>query len=151
MNKKIVQACQDAKASASPRITNQDIVDETGLSPSAVNNFLRGATKDPSIGTAGPICRMLGVSIDNCFGIEDEDQQDSAIKAQLAEALHEVETLRMQLDAMAREMMIYKRLSAIFGAMVLLAMIALILDLANPSIGWFRAPINAMLPLIMYF
>lgn len=50
-------------------MTAQDIADQSGVPLSTVNNFFANASKAPSINTAGPICAVLGISIDEFFGI----------------------------------------------------------------------------------
>lgn len=147
MNQKVVDACQKAKNSAYPKITNQDIVDETGLSPSAVNNFLRGATKDPPLGTAGPICKMLGVSLDDCCDIDaDPTELQQAVQEltqKLQEANTKIEISALELKHAREQLATYRALAWIFGILVLLAMGALLIDLSNLGVGWIREPIAA--------
>lgn len=54
---------------AALHMTAQDIADQSGVPLSTVNNFFANASKSPSINTAGPICAVLGISIDEFFGI----------------------------------------------------------------------------------
>lgn len=149
MNQKVVDACQKAKNSAYPKITNQDIVDETGLSSSTVNNFLRGATKDPPLGTAGPICKMLGVSLDDCCDIESATDPTEIQKAvqELTQKLQELtnknEMTVLELKHTQEQLTTYRALAWIFGMLVLLAMGALIIDLSNPDVGWIRGAMSA--------
>lgn len=63
------------KARDEKKLTAQDIADESGIPLSTVNNFFSSASKLPSIGTAGPICRVLDVSIDSCYGITPTEQE----------------------------------------------------------------------------
>lgn len=156
MNQKVVDACQKAKNSAYPKITNQDIVDETRLSPSTVNNFLRGATKDPPLGTAGPICKMLGVSLDDCCDIDahaDPTELQQAVQ-ELQQAVQEltqklqvantkIEISALELKHAREQLATYRALAWIFGILVLLAMGALLIDLSNLGVGWIRGPIEA--------
>lgn len=53
-------------------MTAQDIADKSGVPLSTVNNFFANASKAPSINTAGPICKVLGVSLDEYFEITDK-------------------------------------------------------------------------------
>ena len=53
-------------------MTSQDIADQSGVPLSTVNNFFANALKSPSISTAGPICAVLGISMDEFFGITDK-------------------------------------------------------------------------------
>lgn len=147
MNQKVVDACQKAKSGAYPKITNQDIVDETGLSPSTVNNFMRGATKDPPLGTAGPICKMLGVSLDDCCDIDaDPTELQQAVQEltqKLQEANTKIEISALELKHAREQLATYRALAWIFGILVLLAMGALLIDLSNLGVGWIRGPIEA--------
>lgn len=147
MNQKVVDACQKAKSGAYPKITNQDIVDETGLSPSTVNNFLRGATKDPPLGTAGPICKMLGVSLDDCCDIDaDPTELQQAVQEltqKLQKANTKIEISALELKHAREQLATYRALAWIFGILVLLAMGALLIDLSNLGVGWVRGPIEA--------
>ncbi len=149
MNQKVVDACQKAKNSAYPKITNQDIVDETGLSPSTVNNFLRGATKDPPLGTAGPICKMLGVSLDDCCDIDahanptELQQAVQELTQKLQVANTKIEISALELKHAREQLATYRALAWIFGILVLLAMGALLIDLSNLGVGWIREPIAA--------
>ena len=52
-------------------MTAQDIADASNVPLSTVNNFFANASKSPSINTAGPICAVLGISIDEFYGIGD--------------------------------------------------------------------------------
>lgn len=119
-----------------PRKKNQDIADESGLSVNAVGQFLRGETKSPSVDTAGPICAALGVSMDEHFGVEAPAEDDTS----------EVERLRLQLENAERVNAIYekglKRKNVQFwvlSAIVLIVLLALLVDLCNPNVGWIRA------------
>jgi DNA-binding Xre family transcriptional regulator len=147
LNQKVVDACQKAKSGAYPKITNQDIVDETGLSPSTVNNFMRGATKDPPLGTAGPICKMLGVSLDDCCDIDaDPTELQQAVQEltqKLQEANTKIEISALELKHAREQLATYRALAWIFGILVLLAMGALLIDLSNLGVGWIRWPIEA--------
>lgn len=136
MAKKLWELCREEKDHK--RLTNQSVADASGISLNAVSQYLRGETKNASVYTVGPICKAIGVSLDDYFGIARDDESTD-------------ERQQMKMEYMEKTLRTYTRLVYLLGVIVLMAMIALILDLANPNIGWFRAPINAMLPLIMYF
>lgn len=53
-------------------VSSQDIADRSGLSASTVRNFLSGGNKSPSMHTVVLICKTLGVSLDDYFGITNE-------------------------------------------------------------------------------
>ena len=66
----IQDLCRDKKTAL--HLTAQDIADESGVPLSTVNNFFANASKSPSINTAGPICAVLGISLDEFFDIGDK-------------------------------------------------------------------------------
>lgn len=67
MEKTLQETCRDAKLEQ--RITAQEIADQSGVPLSSVNNFFASASKAPGVYAAGPICKVLGVSLDRYFGI----------------------------------------------------------------------------------
>lgn len=136
LSENLWETCREAKATMQPRKTNQDIADESGLSVNAVGQFLRGETKSPSVDTVGPICAALGVSMDEHFGVENPAQEESA----------EIEKLQLKLDSAERVNAIYEKelrrrtvLIWILTFVVLAALLALLVDLCNPNVGWIRA------------
>lgn len=66
----IQDLCREKKAAL--HMTSQDIADQSGVPLSTINNFFANASKAPSINTAGPICAVLGISMDEFFGITDK-------------------------------------------------------------------------------
>lgn len=113
-----------------PRKTHQEIADESGVSVNAVAQFLRGETKNTYIQTAAPICKALSVSIDDAYGIKCTDQSTEA------------DSLRKDLAHTKQLCRIYKRVATGFGVLVGLPLIALIVDLLNPNVGWIRRALN---------
>lgn len=126
MAQKLWEICRDAKDAA--HITNQHIADVTGLSLNAVAQYLRGDTKNSSVYTVGPICRACGVDLNAYFGIMLD-----------ADGKPDEERLRMELAHSEQLCWIYKKVAYCFGVIVLMALIALLIDLTNPSVGWVRA------------
>lgn len=119
-----------------PRKTNQDIADESGLSVNAVGQFLRGETKSPSYRppleppprNAHPWIRRVPHRSARPYDTS------------------EVERLRLQLENAERVNAIYekglKRKNVQFwvlSAIVLIVLLALLVDLCNPNVGWIRA------------
>lgn len=80
MEQSLQELCREAKYRE--KMTAQDISDYSDVPLSSVNNFFAASSKMPSIYTAGPICRVLGVSIDAFFHIRPSP--DPSIEAQLA-------------------------------------------------------------------
>ena len=136
MSENLWETCREAKATMQPRKTNQDIADESGLSVNAVGQFLRGETKSPSVDTVGPICAALGVSMDEHFGVETPAEDN----------MSEVERLQLRLESAERVNGIYEKeirrkniLVWILAFIVLAALLALLVDLCSPNVGWIRA------------
>lgn len=130
MDKQLWEICREQWQNMRPRKTHQDIAYESGVSVNAVAQFLRGETKNTYIQTAAPICKALGVSIDDAYGIKCTDQSSEA------------DDLRRELRHEKQLCRIYKRVATGFGVLVALALIALIVDLLNPNVGWIRRALN---------
>lgn len=69
-------------------LTNQDIADSSGLSIHAVVNFFSARSKAPSYQTMGRICRTLGVSLDQAFGIAPGTKEEDS---ETTQRIHELE------------------------------------------------------------
>lgn len=115
----INEYCKAAKDQAYPKITNQEICDKTNISDSTLNNFFRGATKNPSVYLVGDICRALDVSLDEYFMLNSEqlpsqdlidkihqleeksrelESENHALKVQNVELIGEVENLKLEVS-----------------------------------------------------
>lgn len=128
MEESLQELCREAKYRA--KMTAQDISDYSDVPLSSVNNFFAAASKMPSIYTAGPICRVLGVSMDAFFHIQPTP--DPSIEAQLA---HEQEMNQLRTRAIRHKNYL------ILGLMILLALAlayGITLDILNPNIGLFQ-------------
>ena len=53
------------------KLTYQDISDASGVPLSTVQNFFSKLSKAPSIYTVAPICKALGISLDEVFEISE--------------------------------------------------------------------------------
>ena len=63
----IQDLCREKRAALN--MTAQDIADASNVPLSTINNFFANASKSPSINTVGPICAVLGISLDAFYGI----------------------------------------------------------------------------------
>lgn len=127
MEESLQEICREAKYRE--KMTAQDISDNSDVPLSSVNNFFSSSSKMPSIYTAGPICRVLGVSIDAFFHIQPTP--DPSIEAQLS---HEQEMNQLRVRAIRHKNYL------IFGLMILLAIAlayGITIDLQNPNTGLF--------------
>ena len=128
MEESLQELCREAKYRA--KLTAQDISDYSDVPLSSVNNFFAAASKMPSIYTAGPICRVLGVSMDAFFHIQPTP--DPSLEAQLA---HEQEMNQLRTRAIRHKNYL------ILGLMILLALAlayGITLDMLNPNMGLFQ-------------
>lgn len=125
MKEKLSDLCREQKQTITPHKTNQDVAENTDLSVGTVSQFFRGDIKNPSVYTVGPICREMGVSMDDYFGIpHDEPAETAALRAQLAQ---QQKSLRM-----------HRLVTLILLGILLLCALALVADVLIPSIGWIR-------------
>ena len=128
MEESLQEICREAKYRE--KMTAQDISDYSDVPLSSVNNFFSSSSKMPSIYTAGPICRVLGVSIDAFFHIQPTP--DPSIEAQLA---HEQEMNQLRVRAIRHKNYL------ILGLMILLAIAlayGITIDMLDPNMGLFR-------------
>lgn len=128
MEESLQEICREAKYRE--KMTAQDISDNSDVPLSSVNNFFSSSSKMPSIYTAGPICRVLGVSIDAFFHIQPTP--DPSIEAQLA---HEQEMNQLRVRAIRHKNYL------ILGLMILLAITlayGITIDMLDPNMGLFR-------------
>lgn len=104
MEKNLQEMCREARDRLN--YTNQDIADETGIPLSSVKNFFAATSKAPSAISAGLICKFLGISLDDFFGIVPAENAEVRLRRQLKETrivsenqrLTEVNGLRKELD-----------------------------------------------------
>lgn len=104
MEKNLQEVCREARDRLN--YTNQDIADETGIPLSSVKNFFAATSKAPSAISAGLICKFLGVSLDDYFGIIPAEDTEAQLWRQIKEErmtsenqrLTEVNGLRKELD-----------------------------------------------------
>ena len=75
--------------------SSKRIAELSGVPEATVNGFFARASKDPSVYTVGPICRVCNVSLDEYFGIEIPDKTP--------ENEHRIEVLEHDNAAVKRE------------------------------------------------
>ncbi len=125
------------KAREEQKKTAQDIADESEISISTVNNFFSSASKQPSVYTAGPICRSLGVSLNGYFKIvpkgEDLTEREEALLTQ--QVGHEQDINKLLNETIKHKNRVIFALLFIFA---LALVYGITLDLLNPSMGLFR-------------
>lgn len=130
----INEYCKEAKDKHQPRITNQELCEKTNISDSTLNNFLRGATKNPSVYLVGDICRALGASLDDYFDIPKTDSPSPELAEMQAKLESEQRMTRTYQESIRKK----DALIAFLLVIVLLALGALLIDIMNPNVGWIR-------------
>lgn len=129
--------CREAKERK--KKTNQDVADESNVNISTVNNFFSSASKSPSVYTVGPICAVLGVSLDKIFGIvpDGPGEEPTPSERELMERQLRVEREKQIL--LERSVKTLRRI--VFGLLAVVAVIgmyAVTLDICASKVGFFR-------------
>lgn len=128
-------------------VTYPQISDKTGIPLQTVRNFFSNSSKAPSINTAGPICKFLGVSLDEFFGITDKLTMSEEVLSAKNDTLraHKKElekhlvdngkTMKIMMDGVRTRNRI---IAALLVLLCLVAMYALYLDFHCVQIGFWR-------------
>lgn len=134
----IQDLCREKKAAL--RMTAQDIADQSGVPLSTVNNFFANASKSPSISTAGPICAVLGISMDEFFGIGDHyTVTEETLQAEKVGLEKRLSNKRQIITMMEQGVRTRNRIiAALLVLLCLVAMYALYLDFHCVQIGFWR-------------
>lgn len=131
--------CREQKQAITPHKTNQDVAENTDLSVGTVSQFFRGDIKNPSVYTVGPICREMGVSMDEYFGIPHDEPADPSESPDAEKLRAENVALRAQLAQQQKSLRMHRLVTLILLGILLLCALALVADVLSPSIGWIRA------------
>lgn len=134
----IQDLCREKKAAL--RMTAQDIADQSGVPLSTVNNFFANASKSPSISTAGPICAVLGISMDEFFGIGDHyTATEETLQAEKVGLEKRLSNKRQIITMMEQGVRTRNRIIAALLVLLFLAILyGLYLDLHCVQIGFWR-------------
>lgn len=136
--------CRANKGTKSAR----HIAEESGVPEATVNGFFARASKDPSVYTVGPICRVCNVSLDEYFGIEipdktpENEHRIEVLEHDNAAVKRENELLERSYEQHRRALRAKDRL--IYCLMFVLAMTVVALvpyifaDINNPTFGLWR-------------
>lgn len=138
------EACRAAKEEK--HMTYADIAEKSGIVEKTVKNFFSASAKSPMLGTAAPICRALGVSIDKVFCIVTDDQPNALeIERQEKEHLAEMGEMKdAQIERSDRSMRQKDRVMiAMAGFILFLIAYMTIVDLFDPMIGLFHGEFSA--------
>ena len=138
MKQQLWEVCRDKKDSANPRITNQQLAERSGLSQNAVGQYLRGETPNAPLSTFGPICKMLGVSVNEYLGIEHPAPSSDALQAVHLERDH----YKREIELYKRSLRTHRIVTLTLVSVLALVAIALVIDLLVPNVGWIRATMS---------
>lgn len=134
----IQKRCQEQKDLL--RLTHQDIADKAGLPLQTVKNFFSRASKSPSVYTVAAICRVLGISLDEVFGITEHlTPTEETLQARNDELERHVDAKADTIEIMRRGVRIRNGVILIlFIMVVLLAAWGLYIDMHCVDYGFWR-------------
>lgn len=105
------------------KLTYQDISDDSGVPLSTVQNFFSKFSKSPSIYTVAPICKALGISLDEAFEISEHlTPTEETLQARNDELERHVDAKADTIEIMRRGVRIRNGVIAIM--FVIIAMLA---------------------------
>lgn len=112
------------------RLTHQDIADKAGLPLQTVKNFFSRSSKSPSVYTVAAICKVLGISLDEVFGISEHlTPAEETLQARNDELERHVDAKADTIEIMRRGVRIRNGVIAImFVIIVFLAAWCLYID-----------------------
>lgn len=101
------------------KLTYQDISDASGVPLSTVQNFFSKLSKAPSIYTVAPICKALGISLDEVFEIsEHSTPTEETLQARNDELERHVDAKADMIEIMRRGVRIRNGVIAIMFVII---------------------------------
>lgn len=128
-------------------VTYQQISDGANIPLQTIRNFFSRSSKAPSINTAGPICKFLGVSLDEYYGITDHmtpteetlSAKNDTLKAHREELEQRVASKDKTIDILLRGIRTRNHIMLFMGVIIAILLVwAASTDLACGDIGLFR-------------
>lgn len=134
----IQKRCQEQKDLL--RLTHQDIADKAGLPLQTVKNFFSRASKSPSVYTVAAICKALGISLDESFGISEHlTPTEETLQARNDELERHVDAKADTIEIMRRGVRIRNVVIAImFVIIAMLAVWCVYIDFHCIDYGFWR-------------
>lgn len=134
----IQKRCQEQKDLL--RLTHQDIADKAGLPLQTVKNFFSRASKSPSVYTVAAICKVLGISIDEAFGISERlTRNEETLQARNDELERHVDAKTDTIEIMRRGVRIRNVVIVLmFVIIVILAAWYVYVDIHCTNYGFWR-------------
>ena len=117
------------------KMSYQELADEAGIPARTVGSCLSGTTKESGVYTVGAICRVLHVSLDDYFGIEPDEPQESQSELELTQLRLEHE--RQDSERKDRLIVILGTLALIFGGRCIM------MDINSHAVGFYRGTWDA--------
>lgn len=117
------------QAKEEKRYTNQMLADESGVSLSAVARLLSGATGDPKLYDVVAICRALGLSLDDLFGLERPEAPPSELLARVHAAELDAVKLETENRMLQERTKTQRTMMFVLGCMTLVLSSALVVYL----------------------
>ncbi len=152
------EVCRQAKDEQ--RVTAQHLAEAADRPLGTVNKFLSGSVADTGIYTVGPVCRVLGVSLDEYFDIRPQ-QRAQEIAAELQELRAHAKGLEREL-AFTRELLAAQRetltvrkhfivaLFALCCVLVAVLLLYVVIDLGTPRACIFvSSPVSAAVLIVV--
>lgn len=117
-------------------LTHQNIADQAEMPLQTVRNFFSRASKAPSIYTTAQICAVLGVSLDEFFGISERLTQEEKHVADLQSHIADQESTIQDLRRRAKT---YRR-AILFMSLAIAVLVAwcIYFDVQCMQIGFWR-------------
>ncbi len=148
----LIDRCIEARENL--HLSYQQVADRSGVPVTTVRNAFNLNTRSPSIDTMGPICAVLGVSMDDFFGVprpeppkmEEPECNIEYFVMELSVSEEKRKTATAQRDLL-REMVdnqnrgILTRnhtIASLIAVLIVLVVWALYLDLSSANIGFWR-------------
>lgn len=134
----IQDLCREKRAALN--LTAQDIADASNVPLSTVNNFFANSSKAPSINTVGPICAVLGISLDAFYGIGTHyTANEETLHAENVGLEKHLSSKRQIITMMEKGVRTRNRIIAALLVLLFVSIIyALYLDFSCIQIGFWR-------------
>lgn len=102
MERNLREICSEVRKEK--RITIQKIIEETGIPEGTVKNFFAASSREPNVYNAGSICAVLGVSLDEYFGIEPNITPEAEMRKMEQAHQSEIKIARLEggMDQLSR-------------------------------------------------
>lgn len=137
-NMDLWEICRAKKESLN--LTMQEIADNADLPVGTVKKFFSAASKSPSVYTVAPICRVLGISLDEVFDISDRlTPTEETLSARQEQLEHRVESKDKTIDILLHGIHVRNHVMLFMGLLVAILLVwAVSIDLSCGDIGIFR-------------